>query len=267
MDQKIRTAGGYFVTYVCICGGVCMMLLGFAMLSDPSKQAKIISTIALISSTLLLYGGITNFITTRKGARHAKNELKRIDAIIQKQNAPSLTVSDAVADSPLTKPNILAYWEYTAEEWKAFMLWEKKKRKSGTWLEAAAIVVIGTLMIMFSRQAEWGTAIRLSLGIAVFYWLGKYFLFTRSLGEPNKKAEVVITHHAVIINGKYNSFKDDIYWLQKVNIAEQFPLSIFIIEYGWKTRNGNTFEEIRIPIPPGKLDEAKEVKSRILHFN
>jgi hypothetical protein len=68
---------------------------------------------------------------------------------------------------------------------------------------------------------------------------------------------VIITQYAVIINGKHNAFKSQMYWLGSVSIKDEPSPKVLEIVYNWNTRGGISHDEIRIPIPEGKLEEAK----------
>ncbi len=71
--------------------------------------------------------------------------------------------------------------------------------------------------------------------------------------------EIVITNGTATVNGKPTVFQGDGKWLRKADIKEMNNINVLEIIYEWKTGKGITFDELRIPVPKGKLREAMEL--------
>jgi hypothetical protein len=69
----------------------------------------------------------------------------------------------------------------------------------------------------------------------------------------------VITNRIANVNGKPIVFHGDGKWLRKVDIKEKNNINVLEITFEWKTGKGITFDELRIPVPKGKLREAIEL--------
>jgi len=202
-----------------------------------------------LSGLFLLGGGISNLKT-------AKREKKRAD----EQLAAFKAKPAAATKLPV---EVLTSWIYSVSDWKEFVKWERKERKQGTIIEVSLVVVLGTLALR--GMQGWILALIISSVIAILYGLLKYFLKTSSIRSDEKgMPEVIITNENVYINGRIHPFYADNLWLGKVDIREEGQLNIFEITYCWNTRKGESFEEIRVPIPKGKLKEAISVQEQLM---
>ncbi len=209
---------------------------------------------------LLTFSGIVVGISAIKNYITAKKEKKISDAQME---IISLKTKTAVGVEG--RVEILANWLYSVSEWKAFMKWERKERGSTTLMETILIIVPGTFAIRVLKAGDWGTALAISLFIGVLYGVIKYIITLSSLhlGE-NKMPEVIITKEAVIVNGHLNRFRGNNLWLGKVAVNDAGSFNILEITYCWNTRKGQSFDEIRVPIPKGYLKEAIFLEERLM---
>ena len=157
---------------------------------------------------------------------------------------------------------VLAHWYYTVSEWESFIRWEKKKRGSDILLEGSLVVILGTILLVILRDAPLIWALLVSILIAGLYSIIKYALRMNSLkwkgpGMP----EVLITKTSIITNGIKTAFHTDQKWFRRAVINEKADRNILEITYEWQTRKGVTYDEIRLPVPKGKLREAIEIQS------
>lgn len=210
---------------------------------------------ALVLLPIGLVAGIIAF-RTYKLARNKKRGYKDLAEILETHKA----------QNPLSKPKveILVNWMYSISEWKEFLKWEKKQGNSTTLIEASSLVIMATLAIHYSENVDWLISILISLILGFVYSITKYCvnLFSINL-EENKIPEVIITNEAVIINGLSKHFLGQRLILGKISVNDTGEFNLLEITFGWQTKNGNCFDEIRVPIPKGSLKEAIFLQERL----
>ena len=265
MDQNYRTVGGIVtIVILCFCTFLCLGL-GIAFLFANDKEVLFMGYLLLAASVLLIFGivkSIKSVNTERKASLAQLQMIYQNSGVAQqkpavRQDAVEAQKAQLAATATVEEPFVLATWVYTTEEWKQFMMWEKKQRKSGTLIEAALIVVVGIPVLIFLKGAGFWTAFAICVTIAVFYGIMKYIMMMNSISSrSNKLSEVVITREWLLVNSHMNRFFGENLWLGKVLIKEEKNMNILEVTYCWETRGGKTSDEIRVPIPKGKLKEA-----------
>lgn len=254
MDQQTRIAGTYvfaillfMIAFIFFCFGVGLMF------SFPDIWS-LGGVISLGFAGIFIHSGIKNLNDAKNFERDAALQVKA--ANIKEQ---SKTVADKKPETVDATTNneilILANWQYSKEEWNTFMKWENNRRKSGILLETFVIAVFGSVILKFLRNAGWLESILISLAFAIIYWAGKSYIAKNAIGKAENN-QVVITNRSVIINGKVNSFRDNLYWLKKVELLQEANIAVLEFVYAWNTRKGSTSEEIRVPVPKDKIEEA-----------
>jgi hypothetical protein len=155
---------------------------------------------------------------------------------------------------------ILDTWTFSSEDWNKFVVIEKKNKKEDNIYFGIGIIVLCTPGLMILRGASFFTALIFAIPLAFLLpWLRMKFMNSH-LKKVSRKTIIKIYPDYLLINNK----KIDLYqkkkWLKDMKIIEtneDFKLLEFTIE--WNTRNGNTNDETRIPIPLDKLEKAKEL--------
>lgn len=199
---------------------------------------------------------------TNKETEYSENFLKDIQKEAHKKllSVPVKTVADA--------PMVLAHWKYTAEEWEKFFRKEQSSLGAESFGITIGISVLGTILLVYAENASWLLAFTISAAIAILFSTLKYILKKNSISlKSGQQAEVIIGLDTVVINGKLQVLRDENKWLGEIEIIEKTPPAFLEFTYYWKTRSGLTNDEVRIPVPPGKMKEAEEVllKLKLYH--
>jgi len=254
MDQKIRTTGGFLTAALL---GFCTFIfitLGIGMVASYPDEIWWVGVVLLLCAIVVGYSSISNYRSSKKEKQISDEQMQTI-----KQKIKPVETSDII------KLEVLATWAYSQTEWKAFMKWEKGERSSGTIMETAALVALGTLAIRFLRNSDWITAFVISIVIGIIYGIVKYMITMSSIKlDETKMPEVIITNQSVIVNGHMNRFYGNNLWLGKVSIKEEKAFNILEFSYCWNTRRGESFDEIQVPIPKGSLKEAIYLQERLM---
>lgn len=271
MDQKTISAGGMISGALIIFCGIIVSPIAIGMLASYPHPIWWVGLILCGASGVMIHGGIQSIRKAKLQEAQAKEELERLKAEVDKIKSTPVTSGVAGVQIPGVQPDttirykeVLAHWTFTADEWKKFLILEKKRRKSSTGAEGVAIVILGTLALMTFRDATFWMAFGVSAVLAVIIsWL-RWVLTMSSIGSVLPINEVTITDQSVLINDKLNPYRSDNYWLDKIQVLDGDP-EVLEITYAWNTRKGKTFDEMRIPIPKGKKEEAQDVIQKILY--
>ncbi|TAL51794.1 MAG: hypothetical protein EPN92_00140 [Chitinophagaceae bacterium] len=260
MDQKIRTAG-WRVTGIAVifCGLLSFLLSIWVILSKPA-EIWWLGLILLPCSIVLLYSGVKTLYSAKKEKQLSDEEQKRILDQVQK---PVNGVTSSTIEA--TDKIILARWMYSVDEWKQFINGERKERKTSVIIEIILITVLAGFLLHYNRDVSWPLSFSISLFVALLIGWLRYRFTLKSVSFSGKKMpEVIITPDAVLVNGHFNRFYGNNLWLGKVDVKDTGKMNVLEITYCWLTRTGETSEEIRIPIPKGKIREAIEVQEKLM---
>lgn len=158
---------------------------------------------------------------------------------------------------------VLARWTYTADEWRAYTRAEWKRRV----LEAA---VVGVMLLLAGYCAgrgggDEGNAMMASAGIVAVLIAGGVLGRAHLARKANESApgEAVITRSAILLNGKYHVLRNETYRFEGVRYDMEAKPPLLEFSVGWRTRQGQTGEKIRVPVPAGREAEAREVVARL----
>jgi hypothetical protein len=253
MDQKIRTNGALATSFLLAFCAIISLILGIGMAASYPDEIWWAGLLLTLCGILVGYGSISSYRSSKKERKISDEQM----SIIKRRARTS--------EQGESKFEVLTTWAYSISEWKAFMKWEQKERSSGTLMEAAILVGLGTLAIHFLKGEDWITAFTISIVVGLIYGIVKYIITMSSIKLDEKKLpEVIITNQSVIVNGHMNRFYGNNLWLGKVDIKETKAFNILEITYCWYTRRGETFDEIRIPIPKGSLKEAIYLQGKLI---
>ena len=196
-----------------------------------------VGIIMLFSCGAFIYSGIKQIVT-------AKKVMKGIEAFKKQLDHQTITNHETLLQS-----FELARWTFDDETWEAFYAGERKERKINIAIECFWVVVLGTVIIVFSRGAFWVTALIISSLVAVIYGVLKYYFIMKSIDANGNRHEIIVTHQSVIVNGKINFFEDQHKRKGKILLLNKKNPLVIEITYHWRTRRGDTFDEIRFPAP------------------
>ena len=173
--------------------------------------------------------------------------------------APAAAMAPVPARARSTGP-VMAHWTYEPAEWEAYNEREVRYRTSEALWLAVGITIVGTLLMGWS-EGQWWLGLGLSAAVGALFG-GIRLAVARSAHARNRAAgygEVIIGPDAVLMNGRYHTLHDGRIWLGGVRCldGEHPPILEFTVE--WKTRGGITNEQVRVPVPRGREDEARAV--------
>ena len=254
MDQNIRSKGALFSSLILSGSAIIAFVLGLSMASSYPDEIWWIGLMLILCGLLVFFIAVNIYRSARKQKKVSAEQMAVIDEVKRGKSLDTFKIQ------------ILANWLYTVAEWKEFMKWEKRKNRSNTVIEAIILIIIAALGMHYWKEVEWGTAVIVSIVFGIIYSVIKYLLNLASIHlDENKMPEVIISNEAVIVNGHMNRFYGNNVWLGKVTVNDAGSFNVLEITYCWHTRSGQSFDEIRVPIPKGSLKEAIFLQERLMN--
>jgi hypothetical protein len=272
MDQKTIEAGGILTGVIGILAGVLVSPVAIGLTVSYPHELWWLGAILCVCCFLMIAGGIGAIRTARQKEKLAKLERERIDTELAQQKSVLAFADGKIVDQPNAAPSavplhpeVLAYWTFSAEEWKQFMALEKRTRLESSIYEGIGIIILGTFVIMLARDADFLIALSVSSVIAVIIAFLRYSLNMKSFGPMLPNNEVTITKQSVLINDKLNPIRSDTIWLDKLELKAGAP-DVLEFTLAWHNRRKQKVtDEIRIPIPSEKKYEAQQLIPIILN--
>jgi len=241
-------------------GAVITLPLGIVgSLSDTGPMRMVFVAMAA-GGAGMLYGGVKMWRQWRLAVLlEGEHQAAMRDAV----GAPPMEHGSPIPPGPAVALQsgelVLARWTYTADEWREYTRAEWKRRR----LEA---VVVGALLLLVGYCSGRGggdegnamMAAAFMVGVAVAGGLlGRAYL-ARKANEA-APGEAVITGSAILLNGKYHVLSNETYSFQGVRYDTEAKPPLLEFSISWGTRQGQTGEKIRVPVPAGREAEAREV--------
>jgi hypothetical protein len=223
-------------------------------LSDTGPM-RMVFVLMAASGAAMLYGGVKMWRQWRRAVvierEHQAAIREAVGAPPVEAGAPTLPAAGLAVRSHGT---VLARWTYAADEWREFTRAEWKRRT----IEAGAVGGLLLLVGYCSGRGGGDEGVAVMTAVAVGGGLLARAHFARQANQSTP-GEAIITPTAVVLNGKYHVLRNETYSFQGVryDLGAKPPLLEFSIS--WRTRQGQTGEKIRVPVPAGREAEAREV--------
>lgn len=270
MDQKVTNTGNLVTGIVLLVLGFFLLPLGAGALLSFPGTAFYFGLLLTFSAAALIYSGIHQIRNAKQQEQKTNQQIVELSRELAKPvEQPSTTAikkQASIQNSSSISTAILANWMYTNAEWDTFYKAESRKRFSSTTYEVVALLLVGTLYLMLKRDASWQISLLITAVIGVLWFAGKYLLTLKVMKSKGKKNQIILTTSAVFINGTLHVFQDDSRWIGGVTLLKDQQPVMIEIRYCWDTRKGSTFDELRFPVPDGKLKEAEAVVERLASF-
>lgn len=269
MDQRTIQSGGIFSGVLVIFCGVLVSPVAIGLTASYPHELWWLGAILCMCCFLMIFGGIETIRSTKFKERIANQERERIAVEMAQQKAiedfaHGIISNETPAAVPI-RPEVLVHWTFSTEEWNQFIVLEKRRRLESSIYEGIGIIVLGTIVIMLARESVFSIALSVSAVIALIIGFLRYFLNMKSYGKTLHKNEVTITRQSVLINDKLNSYRSDNIRLEKIKLIEGSP-DVLEFTLAWLTsKKKKAFDEMRVPIPKGKKEEAKQLIQKIIN--
>ena len=256
ISDKFSIRTGYFIGTMLFMLGIMVLPIGLAgFLSTGFTYIGIVLLALAVSGGLLLYSGVQQIRDARRKSRDAK----ALNTVANGENAPN-------ADREQYNESVLAQWTCDEETWSLFHKNEIQYRNSDNLYYFAAFVGLGTIALLIFRAANLFIAVAISTIMGGIVVLMRRTLSLKKLraAQPGQERNVVIAKGFVMLNGHLFDLYAENRNTRKVQFLKDVSPAILEFTIEWKTRNGITFDELRVPVPP---EQYESVENLLIHFN
>ena len=252
IDEKQSISFGYFAGGLCIFLGIIITVIGISGLKLIDFDFPgILFLMLLLSGLLLLFGGLQYILSSKKK--------EKLEKILNEENisiAPNATQNK----TPKVAGSIVkGEWDIDEITWQQFIKNEKNYRNSDNIYFLIGFVILGTIAIILNRYAEWTTALLICLIAGVFLVLMRRSLGLNKIRSVRKRKKVLITENFVRLNEFTFILFSENRMTSSIKFLDSEIPKILEFKIHWKTRNGSTYDELRVPVPPGQEETAKNI--------
>jgi hypothetical protein len=170
------------------------------------------------------------------------------------------TAAAAPQAAPATADaEVLAHWTYAPDEWSEYTRRDLSFRKGEALWIGLGVLLLGTLLLVNRENTPYGIAIGVSAFVGGAIYVGR-LLQARSAHAANaatRGGEVIISPHAVLLNGRYHVLQDDRFHFGGVRLLDEDGPPVLEFTVTWMTRGGPTNEQVYVPVPRGREAEAR----------
>ena len=266
IDQKQANSINKVIGSVFILFGFAMLCIGipFIFMDDRGEFENTIMTLSLIGGVLMLIGGYQNIVKAKlkdKAVIEYEEQVKSLLKTVEEdKKLTNIGISKSLKkkDSEIYKPDIIAKWEYTIDEWKLMTKEETTRRlKEGIWV-TIGIAFLGTWVLSATKGASILVGFIISTSVGIFLSFLKVLL-SNSVFKIRKYNKIIITTNALIINGKFKTINDNDIKLEYVKFVKINEDSFIEFSLQWLTRNGVTNDQFRIYVPVQYESEIQKI--------
>ncbi len=207
-----------------------------------------------VSGLLLLVSGITMLIQSRSQKKSSDNLLQ---TIVEAQKNNLILIE-------LESQPVRAHWLIDKTTWNNYKQNETKYRLYDNIYFFIAFALAGAVLITINKGVVIGRAFIVSVIIGIIVVVIRRAIALAKLKSKTNYQELYLTDNFIVLNGeKYLLFGDGIYTSNVQLLSNQDP-TILEFKIHWKTRNGVTFDELRLPVPPAEINNANNFCSNFI---
>jgi|GEM_PF-964816 len=162
---------------------------------------------------------------------------------------------------------VLVHWHYSPREWQQFAGEEHKrnmKEKIGILSMITVIAIpVGIFFIFLTSMKgdDIGIALLVIFGLMFILAAAAFFsIIVPYLQNKTSGADAYILPSSVYVNRNFHAWGQLSACLETVTLTEA-PHPLLNFTYSYISNTGKSFASVRIPVPDGKLDEARSILS------
>ncbi len=174
----------------------------------------------------------------------------------------------AALDKMLRRENLLAYWTYSENEWRAYAEREHLEQVAvnrGMFLMIAVIaVIVGVIFVFIEPDSLFSTTIAIGGIIVIIGFTALCVTFYRRAQNRRFLGEVYLNRDGVYINRELHTWKSLGCRMESALIDDKYlGQTILVFNYSAPSRNGRDYFSARVPVPLGKEIEAEKALAEI----
>lgn len=233
------------------------LFLGAIGALAETGEMRIVFIVLFLSGVALLVGGIRMM---KQYLRAQVTEAAHQKAM-REAAGPAPSAPGAPAPGPRKMPSgepVLAHWTYEAGEWGAYTRTESKRKTTETIVLGVAVFLVSVLI---GGKGDEGEAMMAAGAMVGGMLIAGGLLLARSSHQANTSGpgEAIISPSAILLNGQYHVLRNETYRFEGVTYDQTATPPVLEFKVAWSTRHGPSSERVRIPVPSGREEEAREV--------
>lgn len=246
-----------------LCMSPILLLLGIVGSLAETGEMRIVFIMMTVGGLGMLIGGIQMLVKFRRAVVEETAHQNAMRATVGPR--PAALAKEPVPHALPSGEPVLAHWVYQPGEWTAYTGVEVKRR-TGEWVGVAITVFIVGLVSGSGGGEEGWTMIGAATMVAVMVLVGGVLMAKGDQrANVSGPGEAIITPTAILLNGRYHVLRNDTYHLHRARFDEAAHPPQLEFTIGWSTRSGPTRDNIRIPVPAGREEEARKVIAAFGH--
>jgi hypothetical protein len=235
------------------------LFLGAVGAFAETGQMRLLFIVLFVCGVVLLFSGIRMI---RQFLRAEQTEAAHQKAMREAAGPPPAAPGMPVQNpGPRKMPSgepVLAHWTYEAGEWSAYTQGESKRKTTEAIVLGVAVFVVAWLI---GGKGEEGETMRAAGAMVGIMLVAGGLLMARSGNQANRAGpgEAIISPSAILLNGEYHVLRNETYRFEGVSYDTHSRPPVLEFKVAWSTRHGPSSERVRIPVPAGREEEAREV--------
>ncbi|HMU69101.1 MAG TPA: hypothetical protein PK511_08555 [Chitinophagales bacterium] len=200
--------------------------------------------ILALSGITIIAGGVQMFFQGRADAAKQREVLQAAKA--------------GKAESQITK--IITEWPIDDKTWADFCINEKHYRRGDNYIFFFMFLAIGSFILVASRGSGLLLAVCISGVIGLITVILRYNVAMKKVHTISGiEKKVIIGKRYIIMNGILYPINNERMTTHKIQLITTSIPAILEFTIYWPTRSGETFDELRIPVPDEAISNAKLV--------
>lgn len=168
-------------------------------------------------------------------------------------------------DGALHKNSYLAYWTYSKEEWKEYLVFEKNYRQiKGKSVAIFLSIITALIFVPFILLIDEGQLFMffVMLGLfALYFFMGFVAPLLAHALQKNRQGSVLLLERGLLLDSQFHTWD---FPLSKFNSAELIkkPYRHLAITYDFYDRTGPRSYTVNVPIPKNFTGSLEDILSR-----
>ena len=173
-----------------------------------------------------------------------------------------------ILDRITKKENVLAYWQYSPEEWKVYTEQEHEEdataRRNLFFMVAVIALIVGIVFMLIKRENFLIIAV-IILGIIAIAGISAWASgLANYLNNKRRLGDVYISLDGAYLNRQVHIWKGIGNKLEAVSFEEdEHQRPRIKIDYSSPGRGSRNYYSVRIPVPPGQEELAQRIVADI----
>lgn len=201
------------------------------------------------ASALLLYSAVDSIRTGWDALQREQAETRRL----REEDRP-------VGEGPVLEAELVAAWDVSPEDWRRFNAADLRERLAVALGMVLGFATLGAVGLALARAVPLTFAVPFSGAFGVL--VAALWLLWITRARWQRPPRVRIGRDAVLVGNVRHTLRSDMHRLDRVTVEDGDP-PVMVFTVSWSTRNGPSGDDVRVPVPPDRLQDARRVAAEL----